>query len=47
MEVRFKDEKYAAETVEILSTLMKDADLDGENQVHVQSADRPGNHNIM
>ena len=36
MEVLFKDEKYVAETVEILSTLMKDADLDGESQVHVQ-----------
>ena len=27
MEVLFKDEKYVAETVEILSALMKDADL--------------------
>ena len=36
MEVLFKDEKYVAETVEILS-LMKDADLHGESQVHVHS----------
>ena len=32
MEVLFKDEKYVAETVEILSSLMKDADLHGENE---------------
>ena len=33
LKVLFKDEKYIAETVEILSTLM---DLDEENRVHVQ-----------
>ena len=35
MEVLFKDEKYTAETVEILSTLMKDANLNGESQVYI------------
>ena len=33
MKVLFKDEKYASETVDILSTLMKDANLKGDNQV--------------
>ena len=37
MEVLFKDEKYVAETVDILSILMKDADLNGENQVHAHA----------
>ena len=37
MEVLFKDDKYVAETVEILSALMKDADHHGEKNVHVHS----------
>lgn len=35
MKVLFKDEKYTSETVDILSTLMKDAELKGSNQVSI------------
>ena len=33
MKVLFKDEKYTSETIDILCSLMKDADLKGNNQV--------------
>ena len=33
MKVLFKDEKYTSETIDILSILMKDANLKGNNQV--------------
>ena len=36
MKVLFKDEKYTSETIEILCTLMKDANLTGKNQVCIQ-----------
>ena len=39
MKVLFKDEKYISETVDILSTLMKDADLKGNNQVSKSCSD--------
>ena len=39
MKVLFKDEKYISETIEILSQLVKDASLNGSNQVsHVQAS---------
>ena len=39
MKVLFKDEKYISETVDILSTLMKDAELKGNNQVSKSCSD--------
>ena len=33
MKVLFKDEKYIAETIDILSALIEDASLNGDNQV--------------
>lgn len=33
MKVLFKDEKYTTETIDILTQLMEDADLDGDPQV--------------
>ena len=33
MKALFKDEKYTSETIDILCSLMKDADLKGNNQV--------------
>lgn len=40
MKVLFKDEKYTSETIDILCSLMKDADLKGNNQVHISHSTR-------
>lgn len=36
MKILFKDEKYKSETIDILSQLVTDANLDGSNQVSIQ-----------
>ena len=45
MQILFKDEKFKAETIEILSDLMKDAGLSGEPQVNIEL--RHTNYTIM
>ena len=45
MQILFKDEKFKAETIEILSDLMKDAGIYGEPQVNIEL--RNTNYTVM